>query len=109
MKQYEEKYKEIFRYLSLGISRNEISKLLKTSRNTIRKVENAAESLRLTWNDASSMTSEEFSDKLFPKSNDDNANLQPKPDREMMYLELQRPGVNKMVLWQEYSKSKSYW
>lgn len=104
MKQYEEKYKEIFRYLSLGISRNEISKLLKTSRNTIRKVENAAESLRLTWNDASSMTSEEFSDKLFPKSNDDNANLQPKPDREMMYLELQRPGVNKMVLWQEYSK-----
>ena len=62
MKQYEEKYKEIFRYLSLGISRNEISKLLKTSRNTIRKVENAAESLRLTWNDASSMTSEEFSD-----------------------------------------------
>ena len=78
MKQYEEKYKEIFRYLSLGISRNEISKLLKTSRKTIRKVENAAESLRLTWNDASSMTSEEFSDKLFPKSNDDNDNLQPK-------------------------------
>ena len=78
MKQYGEKYKEIFRYLSLGISRNEISKLLKTSRKTIRKVENAAESLRLTWNDASSMTSEEFSDKLFPKSNDDNDNLQPK-------------------------------
>lgn len=104
MKQYEEKYKEIFRYLSLGISRNEISKLLKTSRKTIRKVENSAESLRLTWNDASSMTSEEFSDKLFPKSNDDNDNLQPNPDREMMYLELQRPGVNKMVLWQEYSK-----
>lgn len=65
MKQYEEKYKEIFRYLSLGISRNEISKLLKTSRNTIRKVENAAESLRLTWNDASSMTSEEFSISYF--------------------------------------------
>ena len=72
MKQYEEKYKEIFRYLSLGISRNEISKLLKTSRNTIRKFENATESLRLTWNDASSMTSEEFANKLFPKSNDDN-------------------------------------
>lgn len=28
-------------------SRNEISKLLKTSRNTIRKVENAAKSIRL--------------------------------------------------------------
>ena len=103
MKQYEEKYKEIFRYLSLSISRNEISKLLNTSRNTIRKVENATVSLRSTWNDASSMTSEEFANKLFPKSNDDNDNLQPKPDCEMMYLELQRPGVNKMILWQEYS------
>ena len=42
------------------MSRNEISKLLKTSRNTIRKVENAAKSLRLSWNDVSTMTSEEF-------------------------------------------------
>jgi predicted transcriptional regulator len=74
--------------LSLGISRNEISKLLKTSRNTIRKVENTAKSLNLTWNDASTMSNEEFANKLFPKSNDDNDNLQPKPDCEMMYLEL---------------------
>lgn len=104
MKQYEEKYKEIFRYLSLGISRNEISKLLKTSRNTIRKVENTAKSLNLTWNDASTMSNEEFANKLFPKLNDDNDNLQPKPDCEMMYLELQKPGVNRMLLWEEYSK-----
>ncbi|WP_329754040.1 hypothetical protein, partial [Catenibacterium mitsuokai] len=76
MKPYEEKYKEIFRYLSLGVSRNEISKLLKTSRNTIRKVENAAKSLRLSWNDVSTMTSEEFADKLFPKPEDDSDNLQ---------------------------------
>lgn len=59
------------------MSRNEISKLLNTSRNTIRKVENAAKSLRLSWNDASAMTCEEFADKLFPKSEDDNDNLQP--------------------------------
>lgn len=90
MKQYEEKYKEIFRYLSLGISRNEISKLLKTSRNTIIKVENTAKSLNLTRNDDSTMSNEEFANKLFPKSNDDNDNdnLQPKSDCEMMYLEL---------------------
>ena len=35
-KAYEEIYKEIFRYLSLGMSRNKISKLLKKSRNRIR-------------------------------------------------------------------------
>ena len=60
MKLYAEKYKWTFRYLSLDMSRNEISKLLKTSRNTIRKVENATKSLRLSWNDVSTMTSEEF-------------------------------------------------
>ena len=59
-------------------------------------------SLRLSWNDVSTMTSEEFADKLFPKPEDDSDNLQPKPDCEMMYLELQKPGVTKMLLWQEY-------
>ena len=39
------------------------------------------------------MTSEEFADKLFPNSEDDSDNLQPKPDCEMMYLELQKPDV----------------
>lgn len=33
-----EKYKDILRYLNIGISQNEISKILKTSRNTVRKV-----------------------------------------------------------------------
>lgn len=57
------------------MSRNEISKLLKTSRSTIRKVENAAKSLRLSWNDVSAMICEEFSDKLFPKPEDDSDNF----------------------------------
>ena len=35
-KAYEEIYKEIFRYLSLGMSRNKISKLSKKSRNRVR-------------------------------------------------------------------------
>lgn len=41
------KIQKYFQILSLCMSRNEISKLLKTSRNTIRKVENAAKSIRL--------------------------------------------------------------
>lgn len=86
MKQYEENNKEIFRHLSLDISRNEISKLLKTTRSTIRKVENTAKSLKLTWNDTGTM------------SNNDNEDFQPKPDCEMMYLELQKTGVNGTLL-----------
>ena len=48
MKEYEEKYKQIFRYLSLRMSQNEISKLLSTSRNTIRKIKAVTDSIRLS-------------------------------------------------------------
>ena len=44
------------------------------------------------------MTCKEFADKLFPKPEDNSDNLQPKPDCEMIYLELQKPGVTKMLL-----------
>lgn len=33
-----EKYKDILRYLNIGISQNKISKILNTSRNTVRKI-----------------------------------------------------------------------
>ena len=42
------------------MSQNEISKLLSTSRNTIRKIKAVTDSIRLSWEDASKMTNEEF-------------------------------------------------
>ena len=102
MKNYSEKYKEIFRYLTLGMSQSEISRILGVSRNTIRKVKVAAEANKLTWNDVSHLSSEEFSNLIFPKNDDDNDNLQPKPDCEKMYKELQKKGVTRTLLWQEY-------
>lgn len=101
MKEYEEKYKQIFRYLSLGMSQNEISKLLSTSRNTIRKIKAVTDSIRLSWEDASKMTNEEFVHTIFPKNKNDNEELQPRPDCEMMYKELQKPGVTRTLLWEE--------
>ncbi len=104
MKEYEEKYKQIFRYLSLGMSQNEISKLLFTSRNTIRKIKAVTDSIRLSWEDASKMTNEEFVHTIFPKNKNDNEELQPRPDCEMMYKELQKPGVTRTLLWEEYAR-----
>ena len=104
MKEYEEKYKQIFRYLSLGMSQNEISKLLSTSRNTIRKIKAVTDSIRLSWEDASKMTNEEFVHTIFPKNKNDNEELQPRPDCEMMYKELQKPGVTRTLLWEEYAR-----
>jgi transposase len=86
------------------MSQNEISKLLGSSRNTIRKVKLATESIHLTWNDAARMTDDEFVDTIFPKRDDDNDSLQPKPDCEMMYKELQKPGVTRALLWEEYAR-----
>jgi len=104
LKEYEEKYKQIFRYLSLGMSQNEISKLLSTSRNTIRKIKAVTDSIRLSWEDASKMTNEEFVHTIFPKNKNDNEELQPRPDCEMMYKELQKPGVTRTLLWEEYAR-----
>ncbi len=108
MKEYEEKYKQIFRYLSLRMSQNEISKLLSTSRNTIRKIKAVTDSIRLSWEDASKMTNEEFVHTIFPKNKNDNEELQPRPDCEMMYKELQKPGVTRTT-WRSHSaRSRLY-
>lgn len=62
------------------MSQNEISKLLSTSRNTIRKIKAVTDSIRLSWEDASKMTNEEFVHTIFPKNKNDNEELQPRPD-----------------------------
>lgn len=50
------------------------------------------------------MTCEEFTRTIFPKDDAaDNDVLQPKPDYEMMYKELQKLGVTRKQLWEEYS------
>ena len=46
-----------------------------------------------------SMTNEEFVHTIFPKNKNDNEELQPRPDCEMMYKELQKPGVTRTLLW----------
>lgn len=84
MKEDEEKYKHIFGYLSLGISQNEISKLLSTSRNIIRKIKAVTDSIRLSWEDASKMINEEFVHIIFPKNKNDNEGLWLRPNCEMM-------------------------
>lgn len=90
------------------MSQNEISKILSTSRNTVRKVKAAADSIRLSWEDASKMTGEEFSRTIFPKDDTvNNDTLQPKPDCEMLYKELQKPGVTRKLLWEKYSSEIS--
>ncbi|MGN1182996.1 MAG: hypothetical protein ACI4SR_08340 [Faecalibacillus sp.] len=62
-----EKYKDILRYLNIGMSQNEISKTLKTSRNTVRKVKIAADAIGLEWTEASRMTISELEATLFPE------------------------------------------
>lgn len=50
------------------------------------------------------MTDDEFVETIFPKIDNDNEELQPKPDCEMMYKELQKPGVTRTLLWEKYSR-----
>ena len=94
-----EKYKDILRYLNIVMSQNEISKTLRTSRNTVRKVKIAADAIGWEWTEASRMTISELEATLFPEVQKSNDELQPKPDCEMMLKELQRKGVTRKLLW----------
>ncbi len=98
-----EKYKDILRYLNIGMSQNEISKILKTSRNTVRKVKIATEAIGLEWTEVSKMTISELESTLFPEVQNSNDELQTKPDCEMMLKKLQRKGVTRKLLWEEYA------
>ena len=96
-----DKTREILRYLALGMSQVDIASLLKVSRNTIRKTKIAAEQINLTWEEAGKMENNELEKVLFPKQPADES-LQPKPDFEYVAKELQRPGVTRQLLWEEY-------
>lgn len=99
------KNKEILRLLSIGMSQSDIAATLKTSRNTVRKVRNAANLVNLSWNDASRMDDDQIEQTLYPERSEKNPDIQTKPDFDVLANELPRKGVTKKLLWEEYCQS----
>lgn len=92
--------RDIIRSASLGVSIRQIAKSVRHSRDIISKVLKRAKELKLVWPLDSDLTDATLENIIFPKE----AKTPSKSMPNMAYLrsELQKKGVTKKLLWEEY-------
>ena len=97
------KYREILRLKHLGFSERNIARTAGVSRNTVKRVVEAANAARIDWTHAESMDDATIEKALFP----DRKPAQPSHSIDFEYIrkELLRNGVTKKLLWTEYCES----
>ena len=96
------KIKEILRLKwELGLTDRQVGRSLRISHSTVREYVKRAERAGLSWPLPADLEEADLRAKLFPKK-DKAKSKHPQPDWQQMERELQRPGVTRMLLWQEY-------
>ncbi len=97
------KYREILRLKHLGFSERNIARTAGVSRNTVKRVVEAATAAKIDWTHAESMEDATIEKALFP----DRKQAQPSHTIDFEYIrkELLRNGVTKKLLWAEYCES----
>ena len=96
------KYREILRLLSNKLKTDDIVQVCKVSKKTVIKVKKRAEELDINWLLNDDMTDEKLETILFPKPAK-SASTKRMPDFDHVRKELLRNGVNKKLLWTEYT------
>ena len=94
------RYREILRLNSLGFSERNIALSCGVSRNTVSKVLDRAEELKIKWPIDHDLTDGILDEMFFPKEK--SATNKRMPDFDYIRKELLRNGVNKKLLWVEY-------
>lgn len=93
--------KEVLRLHESGIDKSKISSITGVSRKTIRSYLTYAHAVNLKYSDAQNLSESEIYSKLFPVNNTyDKA--KPQPDWDYIHKEMQKKGVTKLLLWQEF-------
>lgn len=95
------KYKEIVRLLlTSSISQREVSSNLHVSRNTVKKVKDVIDEKGIKWEEVKDKTEDVFVELISPSSS--LKSIQVMPDFDVLLEELNRPGVTRKLLWEEY-------
>ena len=94
-------YKKILKLRFENKSQRYIAKSLQLSRNTIKKIYNAADQAQLFWNDAQCLDNVQIHSRLFPESLEINLIYQ-QPEYECVHKELAKVGVSLQMRWEEY-------
>lgn len=97
------KYREILRLKHLGFSERNIARNAGVSRNTVKRVAQAASANNIDWNAVEQMDDATIENRLFPnrKTSEPAHTI----DFEYIRKELMRNGVTKKLLWTEYCES----
>ena len=97
------KYREILRLKHLGFSERNIARNAGVSRNTVKRVAQAASANNIDWKTAEQMDDATIENRLFPnrKTSEPAHTI----DFEYIRKELMRNGVTKKLLWTEYCES----
>ena len=97
------KYREILRLKHLGFSERNIARTAGVSRNTVKRVVEAAASASINWIHVENMDDAAIEKTLFP----DRKAAEPSHAIDFEYIrkELLRNGVTKKLLWAEYCES----
>jgi len=95
--------RQILRLVRDGISAREIGRMLGVARSTIQDNLKRAEAAGLVWPLAADLTDDVLEERLFARAGVKRGyRRRAEPDWKALACELKRPGVNLMVLWEEY-------
>jgi transposase len=95
--------RQILRLAHDGVSAREIGRMLGVARSTIQDNVKRAEAAGLTWPLPADLTDAVLEERLFAHSGaKPGLRRRPEADWATLACELKRPGVNLMVLWEEY-------
>lgn len=93
--------KEVLRLHESGIDKSKISSITGVSRKTVRSYLTYAHSISLKYSDVQNLSESEIYSKLFPVSNTCDKS-KPQPGWDYIHKEMQKKGVTKLLLWQEF-------
>jgi len=95
--------RQMLRLARDGVSAREIGRTLGAARSTIQDSLNRAKAAGLSWPLAGELTDDVLEQRLFARAGTRRGfRRRAEPDWASLACELKRPGVNLMVLWEEY-------
>jgi transposase len=98
--------RQILRLVRDGVSAREIGRMLGVARSTIQDNLKRAEAAGLAWPLPAELTDVALEERLFDRAGVKRGfRRRAEPDWTTLACELKRPGVNLMLLWEEYREA----
>jgi transposase len=101
--------REVLRlHYSVGMSQRAVARSLNLAQGTVSKYLNRTRRAGLTWPLPAELDDDvRLENRLYPPPSDLPSDKRPQPDWAAVHLELRRPGVTLMLLWEEYCDTTS--